>query len=310
MADKEGLEENASRGNEWEVVSLTASTYAAAPGPDLVESNDDGKGNTYEEEAETSHALFMSGHFVFPPSQHENLPLEPDNSTIHDERQDKDVVTALPAEEGGRSSGKDEENWPFKELTVTDEFPGIPFFDEKGKRLPFHGTDFEEGTNLQGLNLIEAQNVYNAARYSSFQTETTLVGSAPYGEETAVEPSEQDLDAGEIARSPKLSKEDKHDGSGLPCEAWWRRGAASLYSQAKEANTFWSIFVAAAVMGLVIIGQHWQQERWQALQLKWQFSLNNEKTGRLFGPISRLKDVIVGQHRRGSLIRGSSSSEN
>lgn len=280
MADKEEGEENTSRGNEWEVVQLTASTYAAAPGPDEAESNDNVKGNTYGEDAETSRALFMSGHFVFPPNQHENFPLEPDNSMIQDAHGNKDVVTELAAEEGGRSSGKDEENWTFKELTITDDFPGIPFFDEKGNKLPFPGTDFEEGTNLQGLNLIEEQNVYSSAKYSSFQTESTLVGSAPYGEETAipgyVEPSEQDLDAGDITRSPRSSKDDKHDGSGLPCEAWWKRGAASLYSQAKEANAFWSIFVAAAVMGLVILGQHWQQERWQALQLKWQFTLNSE----------------------------------
>lgn len=280
MADKEEGEENASRGNEWEVVSLTASTYAAAPGPDEVELNDNDKGNTYGEEAETSHALFLSGHFVFPPSQHENLPLESDNTMIRDEHGDKDEVTELAAEEGGRSSGKDEENWTFKELTKSDEFPGIPFFDEKGGKLPYHGTDFEEGSNLQGLNLIDEQDVYNAAKYSSFQSETTLVGSPPFGEETAipgyVEPPEQDLDAGDIARSPRPLKDDKHDGAGLPCEAWWKRGAASLYSQAKEANAFWSIFVAAAVMGLVILGQHWQQERWQALQLKWQFSLNSE----------------------------------
>ncbi|XP_062073499.1 ATG8-interacting protein 2-like [Humulus lupulus] len=310
MADKEEGEEITSRGSEWEVVSLTASTYAAAPGPEEVESKDNDKG-TYGVEAETSRALFMSGHFVFPPSQHENLPLESDNVSVYDEHGDKDVVSELAAEEEGRSSGKDEENWTFKELTITDEFPGIPFFDEKGNRLPFHGTDFEEGTNIPGLNLIEEQDVYSAAKYSSFQTETNLVGSAPYGEETAipeyVEPSEQSLDARDLTHP---FNDDKHDGSGLPCEAWWKRGAASLYSQAKEANTFWSIFVAAAVMGLVILGQHWQQERWQALQLKWQFSLNSERAGRVFGPISRLKDVIVGGQRRGSLIRSSTSSEN
>ncbi|XP_030500957.2 ATG8-interacting protein 2 [Cannabis sativa] len=312
MTDKEG-EDIISRGNEWEVVSLTASTYAAAPGPKEVESNDNDKG-TYGVEAETSRALFMSGHFVFPPSQHENLPLESDNDKISDEHGDKDVVSELAAGEEGRTSGKDNENLTFEQLTVTDDFPGISFFNEKGNRPPFHGTDFEEGTNIPGLNLIEEQNVYSAAKYSSFQTETNLVGSAPYSEETAipeyVETSEENLDAGDLTLSPRPLKDDKRDGSGLPCEAWWKRGAASLYSQAKEANTFWSIFVAAAVMGLVILGQHWQQERWQALQLKWKFSLNSERASRVFGPISRLKDVIVGGHRRGSLIRGSTSSEN
>ena len=265
MSDNEEGGENASRGNEWEVVSLTASAYAAAPGPEEAELNDDDRANNSEKEAETSHALFMSGHFVFPPSQHENLPLESDSG-------DKDVVTELAAEEGGRSTGKGEETWPFKELSASDDFSGIQFLSEKGK-------DFEDCSNLQGLNLDE-QNVYSAAKCTSFPSETTLGGSTPYEEETIitefVEPSEQDLDARDITCSPRTSKDDEHDGSRFAGGAWWKRGASSLYSHAKEANAFWSVFIAAAVMGLVILGQQWQQERWQTLQLKWQFSLNNE----------------------------------
>ncbi|VFQ70008.1 unnamed protein product [Cuscuta campestris] len=51
----------------------------------------------------------------------------------------------------------------------------------------------------------------------------------------------------------------KHDGDDcLPCQAWWKRQAASLIAHAKEASTFWSVFIVASVMGLVIIGQCWQ----------------------------------------------------
>jgi len=303
MADIEG-EEHTSRGNEWEVVSLTASTYAAAPGPKEVEKDDD-NGNT-----ETTHALFMSHHFVFPPSEHENLPLEIDDSEIHNKQGGKDVVSEFDAEEAGRSSGKDEENWTFKGLTVPDEFPGMQFFDEKGSTLSIHSKEFQEGTTLQGLNLVEKeQSIYSAA-YGSLHSEAALGGSTAYGENIAVPGlNEQALDfSPDISSSPTLAKDDKHDGSGLPCGAWWKRRASSLYAHAKEANTFWSIFIAAAVMGLVLLGQRWQQERWQALQLKWQISINHE-TGRMLGPISRLKDVIVGGHRRGSVIRGSSLSE-
>lgn len=45
MADNEEGEATTSRGNEWEVVSLTASAYAAAPGPKGIETSDDGKSN-------------------------------------------------------------------------------------------------------------------------------------------------------------------------------------------------------------------------------------------------------------------------
>ncbi|KAE8697589.1 Origin recognition complex protein 5 [Hibiscus syriacus] len=44
MADNGEEKENIPRGNEWEVVSLTASAYAAAPGPKEVETKDDSIG--------------------------------------------------------------------------------------------------------------------------------------------------------------------------------------------------------------------------------------------------------------------------
>ncbi|EOX95929.1 hypothetical protein QUC31_005287 [Theobroma cacao] len=305
MADNEEGEENTPRGNEWEVVSLTASAYAAAPGPKEVETKDDNKGDSYkEEEAETSRALFMSGHFVFPPIEHENLPLEPLEPDNSSENVGKDVVPELGVEEGGRSRTKEEEDWTLKGLNVHDEFPGMQFFDKK------HGTEFEEGTTLQGLDLIDKdQSLYSAATFSSFHSDEALGGSTTYDEDTTVseliEASEQGLGfPADISQSPKSLQDDKYDGSDLPCEAWWKRRAVSLYAHAKEANAFWSIFIAAAVMGIVILGQRWQQERWQALQHKWQLSLNNEKTGRVLGSISRLKDVIVGGHRRGSFVRG------
>ncbi|KAF2282604.1 hypothetical protein P3X46_003688 [Hevea brasiliensis] len=290
MAANEEGEENTSRGNEWEVVSLTASAYAAAPGPEEVELKDENKDNAPKEEAETSRALFMSGHFVFPASQHENLPLEPDNSEILDEQGRESVASELVVEEGDKSGGKDEENFKLEEFNVSEEFHGIQFFDDK------------------------EQSIYGTDTFGSFHSETGLGGSATYGENLVIpevnEQAEEELDySTDIVHSPKSAKDGKYDGSDLPCEAWWKRRAASLYTHVKETNAFWSIFVAAAVMGLVILGQRWQQERWRALQLKWQASIN-EKSGRMLGPISRLKDVIVGGHRRGALIRGSSSNEN
>jgi hypothetical protein len=313
MADSEEGEEPTSRGNEWEVVSLTASAYAAAPGPEHIVLNDDDKGNAVEEgEAQTSHAMLMSGHFVFPPRKYENLPVEPENIGIQNIQGVEDYVTELGADKGGRSDTKDEENWTVKGLAMPDEFPGIDFYDEKVDRLSIPGTDFNGRTTLQGLNLSEKeQSMYSASNFSSFQSETTTGGSNT-GENTVTpgqtEPPEGGLDS-DISQFPKLSKEDKNDDSEFPCDAWWKRGAASLYAQAKEANTFWSIFIAAAVMGVVVLGQHWQQERCKALQLKWQFSINDEKLGRMFGPISRFKDAIVGGNRRGSFIRGTSSTE-
>ncbi|EMS53500.1 hypothetical protein TRIUR3_06474 [Triticum urartu] len=69
------VDEGATRGADWEVVTLTASTYAAAPsGPEgAAEGKRLGDGNDGRGSSST---LLMSDHFVFPPSEHENLPIE------------------------------------------------------------------------------------------------------------------------------------------------------------------------------------------------------------------------------------------
>ncbi|CAN4111573.1 unnamed protein product [Withania somnifera] len=271
MASNEEGEETAPRGNEWEVVSLTESAYAAAPDPKHVDLND-GNSSSAEYVAETSQALFMSGHFVFPPSQHENLPVEPDVNEIHNEQGGEDAAPELVANEG----------------------------------------EFEEDGALQRLSLVDKeQSIFGTANYSSYQSEEPMGLSATIEEtdvlEEPVEPFHQGLKS-DNSNLPQTKDED-YDAANLPCQAWWKRGAASLVSHAKDANALWSIFIAAAVMGLVIIGQKWQQERWQVLQMKWQVGVHGERISRMFGPLSRLKDVIVGGDRRSTFIRGSAAAQ-
>ncbi|XP_042026414.1 ATG8-interacting protein 1-like isoform X2 [Salvia splendens] len=256
MADNEEAKEIGPRGNEWEVVSLTASAYAAAPGPEPVDSSEDSIMKLDKHEGETSNAMFMSGHFVFPPNQHENLPIEPEFSDS--EKGGEDDVSQLGIDDRVKSDPKDEDSATIEGL-MTEEFPGIHVLDYKG-------TD----------DSIEPLDGYVDPDLPNFQ---------------------------------KAAEGDKYDDADLPCEAWWKRRALSVYAHAKEANTVWSIFLAAAVMGLVIIGHQWQHERWQILHRRLQFGINDEKMSRLLAPISRLKDVVIGSHRRGSLIRGSASSE-
>ncbi|KVH91121.1 ATG8-interacting protein 2 [Cynara cardunculus var. scolymus] len=301
MADKEG-EETVPRGADWEVVSLTASTYAAAPGPDMGEKPKGGeKGDVVDtNKSETSNALFMSGHFVFPPSQHENLPLEPENTEILDEQGGEGEVSESIKEEGEKSNDKDEDNWNIGKLTESDDFPAIPFFDEKGNRLSISDTDFADRTTLAG----KEQSIYDSAKLHSFQNQP-IMGEAIIDDE---ESSDSTLSS-DVSNFPKHTEEDNYNGSGLPYAAWWKKQAASLYAHAKEANTFWSIFIAAAVMGFVILGQQFQQERWQVLHHKWHSGVYDEKFGRLVSPLSRFKDAIVGGNRRGFSIRGSTSGD-
>lgn len=282
MADKEEGEETAPRGADWEVVSLTASTYAAAPSPDVKHPKDDQKNEEVDltDKTETSNALFMSGHFVFPPSQHENLPLEPKNTEIGD---DDDVSQSIK-EEGEKSSAKDEDNWNISKLTES--------YEKK--------TDFED---------TKEQSIYNSATFHSFHSETNIDDEEDRVMVESVESSDSSSSSSNALNLPKSMEDDDDygDGSGVPYAAWWKKQATSLYSHAKEANTFWSIFIAAAVMGLVIIGQQWQQERWQVLHHKWHSGVYDEKFGRMLGPISRLKEAMVGGNRRGFSIRGTTT---
>ncbi|XP_076928828.1 ATG8-interacting protein 2-like [Bidens hawaiensis] len=267
---------------DWEVVSLTASTYAAAPGPDTGDSKSDEKSDLVDtNQTETSNPLFMSGHFVFPPSQHENLQLEPETTEIVDEpEEEEEYVPESTKEKGERSFAN------IEELTESDNWN-----IEKGAKLTINDVD---------------ENIYNSGKFQSFQSEPTMDKSNIDDEDKVLAESIGSSDSSvgsNVPSLPKHTEEDTYDESGLPYAAWWKKQAVSLYAHAKETNTFWSIFIAAAVMGLVIIGQQWQQERWQVLRHRWHSGVYDEKFGRMVGPISRFKDAIIGSNRRGFSIR-------
>ncbi|KAK1266940.1 hypothetical protein QJS04_geneDACA000382 [Acorus gramineus] len=284
MSDKKSEGgDTSSCGNEWEVVSLTASAYAAAPGSNEfvpTDANND-KEITGDQQAPSS-AMFMSKHFMFPPGQLENLPIKPECIDIRDESADqgKDFCKEIQVDlEDMIGCGKaEQQGWDIKGISEIEEVHGIHFFN-KGKSISMRGIDFEESKTYQGLNLVlEEQSIYGGAGYGSIHSEEHISGPDGYDEDTIVSESDQlNIDAySDTSKSPKLGKDNKFNGSGIPCEAWWKRQASFVYTHAKEANTFWSVCVAAALMGLVVLGQRWQQERWQIQQLKWHFSISDE----------------------------------
>ncbi|KAI3886729.1 hypothetical protein MKX03_006872 [Papaver bracteatum] len=278
MEDEKDVKGTSTR--EWEVVTLTASTYAAAPGPESLESSDGNQMDVNDDE-ETSRAMFMSGHFVFPPSQHENLPL----------LSDENEKAGYEMDVGG-SDKSDEENWNARRMSGSDELPGIQFFDESGKRLSVRPSEFEEERSMLGLDLNDKeQSIYDEADISR---------SNLYDENSSVPESSDPVLSNQDSSSNSTSPTNvnKFNESGLPCEAWWKRRAASLIAQAKDANAIWSVVVAATLMGLVILGQ-----RWQSQHVKWQTIVGDERMARMLGPISRLKDVFVSSHGSGNLIK-------
>ncbi|URD83409.1 hypothetical protein MUK42_05398, partial [Musa troglodytarum] len=235
MADDGKEEKVSSRGADWEVVSLTASAYAAEPGLPEFDPTSESKEKENMIERESSAALFMSGHFVFPPSEHESLPIEPDTSKIHGES------TMIAGDNGTDDSGRE------KLQTESDDVQ--------------YGIEFSE------------------AHKSSTKSE-------------AEEPSDVNMESPHDHANPGG---DEIDESNLPCQAWWKRPAASLCKQAKGAGTFWSVVVAAAIMGIIIVGQRWHKD-------KWRFSINDERMSRTMRSIGRFKDVLVGGHQPNRLI--------
>ncbi|ESQ39236.1 hypothetical protein EUTSA_v10001583mg [Eutrema salsugineum] len=273
MANNEDREEHPhpSRGNEWEVVSLTSSAYAAAPGPYNVESRDARKFDAYYG-AETSRDLFMSDHFVFPPSEHENLPLD---EPVLEEEERKDGQDLMLEGQG-----------------LSDKFRNTTRFQD-------------EQSNYVEPALGSSRHMESFGSEPVMFEHCGLIDAEPYEYAEGNLHSHSDT----VTNPLGLEKDAKKATHNLPCEAWWRRRAVSMYSRTREANAIWSLFFAAAVTGLIVLGQRWQQERWQVLQLKWQSSLSSEKLSRVLEPLSRLKDVFVRGNPQASLIRSGSTSE-
>ncbi|KAK1420200.1 hypothetical protein QVD17_21600 [Tagetes erecta] len=288
MAEKEEAQVTTPRGADWEVVSLTASAYAASPGGSIPEFKHEEKGEMIDKNnLETSKELFMSGHFVYPPKQHEDSPSEPEKAEILENFAGKDdgSVSVNDLAGGFESNSKEEENWDLRKLT------------ELG---------FTENSNLNFVG--KEQSIYDSPALHSLHSEATI-GSLNIDDETSViDESVHSSDPISGPNTPNLPSEEENDeGSGYT--VWFKKQAVCFYEHAKETNTLWSVLAAAAVMGIVIIGHKWQQEKWQVFRSEWNSRTPDEKIRMMAGPVSRIKYAILGSHQHDFSIRGSISGE-
>ncbi|XP_024396796.1 uncharacterized protein [Physcomitrium patens] len=83
-------------------------------------------------------------------------------------------------------------------------------------------------------------------------------------------------------------------------ETWWNKPV-----HGRQASTYWSFALAAAVMGLVILGHRWQYERRQNHQLRLRLIAKEEKIGQLVLQLARLKEALSGRRRVPVLRSGS-----
>lgn len=293
-------EEVSQKGNDWEVVALTESAYAAAPGPrNILDNNDRNLGG--DDDSETARAMFMSGHFGLSPSVHENFPIESEYKEKASGEGHDDDVRQVMEDQGSKSDLKKDEILNIEGL-ISDEFSGVQKYEEKYKSMSFFTSDLVDVATSKSID--KEQGMYGTGK-SSYGEDDVAAGmpfiadeGTGFDEDDAVNPS-----------VPKHVEEDKFREPGnLPCDAWWRRRAASLYGHAKNANPYWSLVVAAAVIGLVIVGRRWQRDRPQVFQLKSQLTLGNKESHWNHSPMARLKDVSLGS-RHSSYMGLSSLTE-
>ncbi|XP_062225169.1 ATG8-interacting protein 1-like [Phragmites australis] len=236
MADneKEVVEGTTPRGADWEVVTLTASAYEAAPGPGGAESKSTA-GTKGLDTSNSSDALLMSHHFVFPPSEHENLPI---HTSVDEIQPEKDV----------QESSTSVEDYSFKNMAGKNDAGSerIQFYDED-KNLSVDDVEMRDGVPAYGSSHAEDDGHDFVARDDDNE---------------AVDDSDDKLDQ---TSKPAASKS---RDAGASCKCWLKKHMTCLYHQAKETNAIWSVVVAAALVGIVILGR-WHKDKLHLDQLKW-----------------------------------------
>eukprot|EP01018_Ginkgo_biloba_P031937 Gb_37759 [translate_table: standard] len=209
------------RGMDWEMVSMTSSTYA--------ENGSNG----------VSAATLHSDHFVFPPSRHEGLPIEEE-----EQGEMLDNVENSPVESQDLSGGE----------TVEE--------NEEEETSGGLGMEASRGNDEESVNFLDAAEGRGLIMFN---------GSAC--EEERGNEDDPVLEPGfSIDETAQLNSPEKLGGESVSCEAWWKRQASSL----GQSNKLWSIAVAAALMGIVVLGQRWQYERWQNHQIRLQLRAKEE----------------------------------
>lgn len=236
-----GTEQASPRGNDWEVVQLTASAYAAAPAPRKPEPSDEAEAKRYGAKGDDLAAgLLMSGHFSVSQSEVESLLVGADTK---------------------EPPPKDKEEPCEHTKLLEDDVPTIPFDD--GKALKGMGLVGEEPA---GFSSPVYSSITESRSEKRSEEPTTLHSLNPVtGSTKVVSPDEQSEPAAGSG-----------SGSG-PREAWWKKQLLSLYRNAKESKHLWPIVATtAALVGLAYLGRRWHKGRLQFQLLKISPSTNNE----------------------------------
>ncbi|KAL6838485.1 hypothetical protein ACP4OV_031730 [Aristida adscensionis] len=278
MAD----DEKCADGNDWELVSLTASTYAAAPGPVLPMPDTDKRDAAYFDPISDSPAsLLLSGHFISPTKQDDRLHLlkEPDCKAGSDKVCDTEFTSAVMLDDTDLNSSD----------KLDHDLPGFSLF-HKHNTVYLGDVVFGDGMGLGGLSLAgEEQTMFHTHHAAGPATEDIADLSRPAG----------------AAPVGSVVSEDAHDAtshSKIPSEAWWKKTFSFICDNAKESVTFRFFFVAATIVGLAILGQHLQGDKLQCQKFRLRFNADSEKIGCAMGPLGQVKDAMIGGSQQQGVV--------
>ncbi|KAF3319850.1 hypothetical protein FCM35_KLT21879 [Carex littledalei] len=172
--------EEKDKGNDWEVVSLTASTYAAAPGPQTPSPPPSGHRKldtsytTKQYEFEPPSSMFMSDHFLLPKEE------EMDESSQYEEKETSKAKEDELQKSLSMSSG-------FEPLggSIVEEFETPPVYEEQEREVERVEERETKGVEKEGWwkkqVLTVYKNVKEAATLWSVFWATALVGIAFVG---------------------------------------------------------------------------------------------------------------------------------
>lgn len=270
--DQSGTDQTSPRGNDWEVVQLTASAYAAAPPPNRPEPSEEAEAKKYgtKGDDDPAAALLVSGHFSVSQSEVENLLIGADSKEPQKELCTQDALS---------NEGDDEKYQESCKHKLEDDLASIPSLD-KGENVSLGDMEFDDGKALQGMSLIGEEPVgFSSPIYTSIEAHKDSSRSAMESRnEKKTEEATLHI-VNPLTGSSKVDlsgEQNKPDGSG-PRDAWWKKQLLSLYKNAKESNNFWPIVAAAAALvGLAYFGRRWHKGKLQLQQVKLPPSSNKE----------------------------------
>ncbi|CAM0871074.1 unnamed protein product [Alopecurus aequalis] len=259
MADQK-VAEGSSLPDEWDMTSLTSSAYPLfQTGFESVYVPKYGNGNNNQQGPYPG--LFTPDDFVFPPSEHENLPIESELNGLNtntDGQEDSFVGNFV---EDGNEPQQVVDDKPHQEVVGKTHQK----FDDK----PQPGVDdnSDENLSVSGDLLTAIETISSESKLSEVHAD----------EEKTIMCSKSDL----------------------PCEGWWQRKSTRVFHCIKGVTTV-SIVAAGALVGFVIVGQRWQQDRLHLHQF--QFSVSGERMNQMIGLFGRLKDGLPGSQQLRSLL--------